>query len=262
MSIYNKIQEDIQAQFFQQNFANDGQRFVAWYLRNIHLRDMNETRDDITDGADDKQIDAIYIDNDKSVIYIIQGKYISSGPVDAEPLREVLSSWMQLRDLVRLQNVSNVKLQRKLSEVAQSLDDDCEIVFELITTSNLTEAAKADLETFQIQLAKLSENEDFDATITVIDEEELNRRYELSVETDNPSINYSLDLSDCKFFSEIIGGTQVVLAAANEVQPQNRVFSPQNWIKAKICLAGINFAIRTYFQMLPMMPGGQQVSQF
>jgi hypothetical protein len=174
---------------------------------------MNETRDDITDGADDKQIDAIYINNDKSTIYIIQGKYISSGSVDAEPLREVLSSWMQLRDLVRLQNVGNVKLQRKLSEVAQALDDEYEIVFELITTSNLTEAAKTDLESFQIQLAKLSENEDFDATITVIDETELNRRYELSVETDNPSINYALDLSDCKYFSEIIAGTQVVLAA-------------------------------------------------
>jgi hypothetical protein len=47
-------------------------------------------------------------------------------------------------------------------------------------------------------------------------------------------------------------------AAANE--PQTKVFSPQNWIKAKTCLAGINFAIRNYFQMLPMMPGGQQVS--
>jgi hypothetical protein len=32
-------------------------------------------------------------------------------------------------------------------------------------------------------------------------------------------------------------------AAANEPQPQNRVFSPQNWIKAKSCLAGINGAI-------------------
>ena len=212
MSIYSKIQEQIQAQFFQQNFSNDGQRFVAWYLRNIHLRDMNETRDDITDGADDKQIDAIFIDNDKSVIYIIQGKYTSGSLVDAEPLREVLSSWMQLRDLVRLQTVSNVKLQRKLSEVAQALDDEYEIVFELITTSSLTEAARKDLETFQIQLAKLSE-EDFDATITVVDEEELNRRYELSVETDNPSINYTLDLSDCKYFSEEIAGTQVVLAA-------------------------------------------------
>src|SRR5208282_2722304 len=45
-------------------------------------------------------------------------------------------------------------------------------------------------------------------------------------------------------------------AAANETQPANRVFSPQNWIKAKTCLAGINFAIRNYFSMLPLMPQG------
>jgi hypothetical protein len=46
-------------------------------------------------------------------------------------------------------------------------------------------------------------------------------------------------------------------AAANEPQPQGRVFSPQNWIKAKTCLAGINQAIRGYFSMLPTLPGGQ-----
>ena len=50
-------------------------------------------------------------------------------------------------------------------------------------------------------------------------------------------------------------------AAANETQPANKVFSPQNWIKAKTCLTGINFAIRNYFQMLPMMPGGTEVNQ-
>ena len=213
MTIYDKIKEQIQADFFKQNFPNDGQRFVAWYLRNIHMRDMNETRDDITDGADDKQIDAIVIDNDKSIIYIIQGKFISGGIVDAEPLREVLASWMQLRDLERLQVVGNTRLQRKLSEVAQALDDDYEICFELITTSKLTDAAKNDLETFQIELAKISENEDWNATITLVDESELTRRYELALETDNPSINYTLDLSDCKYMTETIAGTQVVIAA-------------------------------------------------
>lgn len=50
-------------------------------------------------------------------------------------------------------------------------------------------------------------------------------------------------------------------AAANETQPANKVFSPQNWIKAKTCLTGINFAIRNYFQMLPMMPGGTEINQ-
>ena len=213
MTIYDKIKEEIKGNFFTQYFPNDGQRFVAWYLRNIHMRDMNETRDDITDGPDDKQIDAIVIDNDKSIIYIIQGKFITGGDVDAEPLREVLSSWMQLRDLSRLQVVGNVRLQRKLSEVAQALEDDYEICFELITTSKLTDAAKNDLETFQIQLAKISEKEDWDATITIVDDAELKRRYDLSIETDNPFINYTLDLSGCKYMIETIAGTQVVLAA-------------------------------------------------
>jgi len=213
MTIYDKIKEQIQADFFKQNFPNDGQRFVAWYLRNIHLRDMNETKDDITDGPDDKQIDAIVIDNDKSTIYVIQGKYIQGGSVDAEPLREVLASWMQLRDLVRLQMTGNVKLQRKLSEVAQALEDDYEISFELITTSNLTPSAQNDLETFQRQLAEISENENFDATIAVIDETELSRRYDLALETDNPAINYTLDLSDSKFMPVTIDNSQVILAA-------------------------------------------------
>ena len=49
-------------------------------------------------------------------------------------------------------------------------------------------------------------------------------------------------------------------AAANETQPTNRVFSPQNWIKTKTCLAGIRAAIGTYLNMLPAMPGGRELS--
>lgn len=50
-------------------------------------------------------------------------------------------------------------------------------------------------------------------------------------------------------------------AADIEPQPQNRVFSPQNWIKAKTCLSGINVAIRQYFTMLPIMPGPGELSK-
>jgi hypothetical protein len=49
-------------------------------------------------------------------------------------------------------------------------------------------------------------------------------------------------------------------AAANEPQPANRVFSPQNWIKTKTCLAGIRAAIRQYFNMLPTMPNGKAMN--
>jgi hypothetical protein len=50
-------------------------------------------------------------------------------------------------------------------------------------------------------------------------------------------------------------------AAANEPQPANRVFSPQNWIKTKRCLAGINGAIRNYLNMLVVMPGGADIKK-
>lgn len=211
--MYERIKEEIKQNYYQQNFPNDGQRFVAWYLRNIHLRNMNETKDDITDGADDKQIDAIVIDDDKQTIFVIQGKFIESSSVDAEPLREVLSSWLQLRDIVRLQEVGNIKLKRKLSEVAKALEDDYEVGFELITTSTLTESAHNDLATFQKQLADLAENEDFPSSITVIHKDELNRRYDLALERENPSIKHTIDLSDSRFLPLNIAGTQVVVAA-------------------------------------------------
>lgn len=211
--MYERIKEEIKQNYYQQNFPNDGQRFVAWYLRNIHLRNMNETKDDITDGADDKQIDAIVIDDDKQTIFVIQGKFIESSSVDAEPLREVLSSWLQLRDIVRLQEVGNIKLKRKLSEVAKALEDDYEVAFELITTSTLTESANNDLAIFQKQLADLAENEDFPSSITVIDKDELNRRYDLALERENPSIKHTIDLSDSRFLPLNIAGTQVVVAA-------------------------------------------------
>jgi hypothetical protein len=211
--MYDLIRKQITTDFFQQKFPNDGQRFVAWYLRNILFRDMNETRDDITDGADDKQIDALIVDDDKSMVRIIQGKFIQSGTVDAEPLREVLSSWLQIKDLARLQNVANQKLARKLRELADALEEDYEVSFELITTGTLTQAAQHDLQAFQEELAKLSENEAFDATIHVIDADELRRRYDYAIEADNPSINYKLPLAGVKHMYHEIAGTPVLIAA-------------------------------------------------
>lgn len=122
--MFEFVKSQIASDYFQQRFSNDGQRFVAWYLRNVLFRDMNETRDDITDGADDKQIDAIIIDDDKSLVRIVQGKFIQSGTVDAEPLREVLSSWIQIKDLARLavHEVGNLSGRRPAHLKRQMLD--------------------------------------------------------------------------------------------------------------------------------------------
>lgn len=208
----DKIRIEIQQDYYQQNFSNDGQRFVAWYLRNIHLRDPLESRDDITDGADDKQIDAVFVDDDKSMIFVIQGKFIGGSSVDAEPLREVLSSWVQMRNLVRLQEVGNSKLKQKLSEVARAIEDDYEVCFELITTGELTPSAQQDLATFQEQLAELSAKDDFPATLILVHEDEIRRRYDIALERENPSLSHVLDLNQCQTLPVEIAGTQVVIA--------------------------------------------------
>jgi hypothetical protein len=210
--MYSQITNDITQDYYQQNFPNDGQRFVAWYLRNIHLRDPIQTRDDITDGADDKQIDAIFVDDDRATIFVVQGKFIGGVTVDAEPLREVLSAWIQMRDLVRLQEVGNNKLKQKLSEVARALEDEYEVCFELITTAGLTESAQKDLATFQEQLAELSAKDELPATLLLVNEEEIRRRYDMALERENPSLSHALDLSVCQTLPVTIAGTQVVIA--------------------------------------------------
>jgi len=208
--MYEKILKQIKQPYYQQQYSNDGQRFVAWYLRNIHLRDMNQTKDEITDGSDDKQIDAIFVDDDNSTVFIIQGKFYNSDSIDAEPLREVLSSWVQLKNLVRLQETGNHKLKRKLAEVSIAFEDEYDVAFEIITTGSLTPSAHNDLSAFQQELA---ESDDFTANIHLVDNDELKRRYDLALEKENPIIKHTIEIEDNKLFKLNIAGNDVVLAA-------------------------------------------------
>src|SRR5690242_6898255 len=107
-TILERINRDIAHDtFYTQNFANNGERFLAWYLRNIYLRSPIQTREDITGGQDDKGIDAILIDDDKRQIIVVQGKFYGTSVVDHEPLHEVLAAWLQLQDLETLQENAN-----------------------------------------------------------------------------------------------------------------------------------------------------------
>ena len=192
------------------NYPNDGQRFVAWYLRNIHNLDTFEAKACITDGAGDKQIDAVYIDDQSSTIYIIQGKFYKGDTVDAEPLREVTSSWIQIKNLAKLQEAANEKLQAKISEIATALENDYEVCFELITTSGLTDSAKSDLAAFQ---AELAESETLSANLVLVDNETLQARYDEALNRNRPYINYEFSIEQGKYMEMQIGATRAVIAA-------------------------------------------------
>lgn len=208
--MYEKIKNDIAQEYYVKNYPNDGQRFIAWYLRNIHNLDTFEAKACITDGAGDKQIDAVYIDDQSSTIYIIQGKFYKGDTVDAEPLREVTSSWIQIKNLAKLQEAANEKLQAKISEIATALEDDYEVCFELITTSGLTDSAKSDLAAFQTELA---ESETLSANLVLVDNETLQARYDEALNRNRPYINYEFSIEQGKYMEMQIGATRAVIAA-------------------------------------------------
>ena len=208
--MYSKILHDIQQAYYQDNYANDGQRFVAWYLRNIHGLNTVEAKDCITDGANDKQIDAVYINNQDSTIYIIQGKFMSGEYIDAEPVREVLSSWILVQDLDQLQDAANLKLKVKIKEISAALDDDYEICFELITTAKLTDQAQMDADAFS---KKLSDSEELNANFVVVDNEMLKVKYDEALNKTNNYINFTFQLESGKYLEVELNGTRAVLAA-------------------------------------------------
>lgn len=208
--MYAKILHDIQQDYYQANYANDGQRFVAWYLRNIHGLNTVEAKDCITDGANDKQIDAVYISNQDSTIYIIQGKFIASEYIDAEPVREVLASWVLVQDLDKLQDSANSKLKVKINEISVALEDDYEICFELITTSKLSDQAQADADTFS---KKLADSDELNANFIVIDNEMLKFKYDEALNKTNNYINFTFQLEEGKYIELELNGTRAVLAA-------------------------------------------------
>lgn len=208
--MYEQIKKDLSQAYYSENYPNDGQRFVAWYLRNIHNLDVLATKECITDGAGDKQIDAIYIDEANEIVYIIQGKFYAKETVDATPLREVLASWLQIRNLPMLQEAANEKLKVKIHDLSMALDNHYEVCFELITTSALTESVKHDLEIFKKELADC---EEITASIVVVDQDVLKFRYDESLNRSRPYIDHEFVLEDGKYINLTINGAKAVVVA-------------------------------------------------
>ena len=210
MGIYEKIKVDIAQPYYVDNFPNEGQRFVAWYLRNIYGLNTVQAKDCITDGPGDKQIDAVYVDDQAQTAYIIQGKFYSGPTVDAAPLREVLSSWMLIKDLPKLQESANDKLQSKITELATAIDEDYHICFELLTTSSLTASAQDDLVAYNRQLA---EDEKLSASIILVDADLLQSRLDEALDHARSYINYEFPVEGDKILQMQLGDTKVAIVA-------------------------------------------------
>jgi AIPR protein len=209
-NLLDRIRADISSSsYYAQNFSNDGQRFLAWYLRNCYLRTPIQAHDDITDGPNDKEIDAVIVDEEKRQVIIIQSKFFG-GSVDHAPLHEVLAAWFRIQDIASLQQNCNTKLKVKLEAVAEALAEDYEVVFELVTTGNLTEAAKNDLQAFQ---SKIADFEHPDASLSLVDSESIQIRWDEAVGRELPKLAHEVVLEEGKYLVVEIDNYKTVLAA-------------------------------------------------
>lgn len=210
-ALSDRIRQDIASdKYYEQQFANDGERFLAWYLRNVFLRTKEEARADITDGQNDKQIDAVVVDDEQRRIVIVQGKFYSSTAVDSGPLQEVLGAWAQIKNLPRLEESANDRLRMKLLEIAEALQEDYEVEFELVTTGALTMAAEADLSSFQETLAGFEHPA---CSLTLVDEDALAVRLAEAESRDLPELAHEVQLAEGKYLKITMAGYKTVIAA-------------------------------------------------
>lgn len=209
--MFERIKSEIAGNsFFRENFPNDGQRFVAWYLHRVLLLDVHETKSAITDGQNDKQIDAIVVeDGEDRRIRIVQGKFVKPDPINAEPLREVLSAWTRLKELPRLQLECSGKLAERLEAMRVALEDDYEVQFELLTTGQLTSAALADFNAFQREMA---DSADFSAGLTLVDSALLETRLAEAEQRDLPELTTEIEINPQRYLVSEEAGVRVVLA--------------------------------------------------
>lgn len=211
MDILEKIKTEISAdKFYQDHFSNDGFRFVAWYVRRVLLQSVEATKIVVVDGANDKKIDALVIDDENRNIKIIQGKFFQDGLVDAGPLQEILSAWVRIQDLHTLQTDGNDKLKERIEALRQALEDEYDIVFELVTTGKLTSAAEADLKAFS---DKLEQSKDFTANIVLVDSDVIETRLIDAESKELPVINHTITLDSDKVMSFDVKGTRSVIVA-------------------------------------------------
>lgn len=211
MNILQKINNEISTdKFYQDHFSNNGSRFVAWYVRRILLQPTEATKMYVIDGANDKKIDALIIDDENRNVIIIQGKFFQSSKIDSEPLNEILSAWIRLQDLHSLQADGNDKLKERIEALSQALEDEYSIVFELLTIGELTSAAQTDFDVFS---NTLEQSKDFSASISFVNSVVLETRLIDAESKQLPMINHEITLDPDKVMFFDVKGTRSVIAA-------------------------------------------------
>ena len=140
---------------------------------------------------------------------VIQGKFVKPEPIDAKPLREVLSAWTRLKDLPTLQLECSGKLAERLEAARVALEDDYEVHFELLTTGSLTPAAQTDFDAFRVEMEL---DATFPAELGLVDASLIETRLFEAENRNLPELTAEIELESGRFLLTQEAKFRVVLA--------------------------------------------------
>jgi hypothetical protein len=199
--------EEIEATPEFANMSNKGQQFVAWYLWRAHGVDALAAADALVDGPNDKQIDAVFIDDEEARVLIIQGKFYEAGTVTGEAVGECLRAIEGIRNLPALQQVANDKLALKIADVQAAIESEYTLTVELVTVGSIAVNAREDIYAYQQSLS----NSEFAVEIVPVDGKVLVERYCQATQRALPGIDHTFDLSRAQWADPQVNDTRCLL---------------------------------------------------
>lgn len=141
----------------------DDSAFVAWFLRAFITEDEKQAVESLTGHAGDKGSDAVFIDHDNRIVFIVQGKYHSHNNTN-EPRSHIIALSALGRSIVTdrpesfkiLLNKANPIAQKSFEEARNYIHKrDYQLVLRYVTTGKISDTHIRDAE---------SNIEDFDNT--------------------------------------------------------------------------------------------------
>ncbi len=132
----------------------DDSAFVAWFLRAFITEDEKQAVESLTGQAGDKSSDAIYIDHDNRIVFIVQGKYHSHNHTN-EPRSHIIALSALGRSIATDRPESFKTLLNKANPIAQkSFEEardyihkrDYQLVLRYVTTGKISDTHIRDAE--------------------------------------------------------------------------------------------------------------------
>lgn len=132
----------------------DDSAFIAWFLRAFITEDEKQAIESLTGQAGDKSSDAVFIDHDNRIVFIVQGKYHSKNHAN-EPRSHIIAlaalgrsiATDRLESFKTLLNKANPIAQKSFEEARNYvLKRDYQLVLRYVSTGKISDTHIKDAE--------------------------------------------------------------------------------------------------------------------